>query len=375
MKIYWCTTRHFEGDLCATTQIAILERLHSLGHDLTVLGPDFPSYTHTWEHIQLNQSSMKGRRAWSLGRSMRAYLKKMNLEESVLLIDWALVKPLSSLAEQNGAQWLCIDRSPPADANIFAKIQCRVWKKAWTLAAASMEKNRGCIGGTVVSNVHQKLISSQFSIRDEKLCILHAGVDTQLFQRTNRESLGLPIKMVYHGKMDKNRGILKLLLLVDALENSGIQAELNLIGSGDLAAHLTRLAHSKSNLNFYGSVQHSEIPGKLRDFEIGLLPMPNLPVWAISSPLKRSEYISTGLLVLGINHTGHLLPSTSDDHEWYRLFDQQSFVDDSIEQIQRWIGEDNFSELSRNARQYAESELSWEITTQSFVELIENLER
>ena len=40
--------------------------------------------------------------------------------------------------------------------------------------------------------------------------------------------------MVYHGKMDRNRGILKLILLLDALENNGIEAELNLIGSGDL---------------------------------------------------------------------------------------------------------------------------------------------
>ena len=374
MKLYWCTTRHFKGDLCATTQVAIIERLHSLGHELTVLGPDLPSNTHAWEHIQMNQSSMKGRQASSLGKSMRNYLKKLNLEDCLVLIDWALVKPLSPLAEQNGAQWLCIDRSPPADANIFAKIQHRVWKKAWTLAASSIQKNRGCIGGTVVSMAHQKLITSQFSIQEEKLCILHAGVDNQLFEQTNRESLGRPIKMVYHGKMDRNRGILKLLLLVDALENSGIQTELNLIGSGDLATHLTRLAHSKANLNFHGSVQHSEIPKKLREFEIGLLPMPNLPAWTISSPLKRSEYISTGLLVLGIEHTGHLLPSTSNTPDWYQLFDQQSFVDDSVEQVQKWIEGENFSELSRDARRYAETELGWEITTQPLVELIESLE-
>ena len=77
---------------------------------------------------------------------------------------------------------------------------------------------------------------------------------------------------------------------------------------------------------------------------------------------------------LCLDHTGHLLPSTSNNPDWYRLFDQQSFVDDSVEQVQKWIEGENFSDLSRDARRYAETELGWEITTQPLVELIESLE-
>ena len=317
---------------------------------------------------------MRGRKASSLGKSIRTYLKNTEDGSHILLIDWTLVKHLSSLVEARGMQWVCIDRSPPADANIFARFQRIVWKKSWKLVASSLRRKSGCIGGAVVSAAHQDLITNQFSIEEDKLCVVHAGVDTRLFQSTNRRSLESPISMVYHGKLDRHRGILKLLLLIDALEKCGVGVELNLIGSGDLDKHLTNLSQSKPNLKFHGSMPHSEIPAKLSEYHIGLLPMPNLPAWTISSPLKRSEYVSSGLLVLGIDHQGHSLPTMPKEDEWYKLFNQESFVDDSVKQIQQWVEEDNFSELSIKARQYAKSALDWNITTQPLVELLENLE-
>ena len=132
MRFIWCTTRHFRGDLCATTQVAIIHKLLSLNHEMTVLGPDLPTETYAWEHIQLNQSSIKGRKASSLAKAMKNRLKNTNLDACILLIDWALVKHLSPIAEKNGVRWICIDRSPPADANIYAKFQRRNWKKAWS---------------------------------------------------------------------------------------------------------------------------------------------------------------------------------------------------------------------------------------------------
>ena len=371
MKFYWCTTRHFRGDLCATTQVAIINELLAAGHEVTVLGPDAPTEAYSWTHVQLDQSSVKGRKASSLAKNMRNHLKGINLSHCVLLIDWALVKTLSSLAETCGARWICIDRSPPADANFFAKMQQSVWKRAWKLVASSLRRNGACIGGTVVSLAHQALIKNQFSINDNHLCIVHAGVDNQLFQPSNRTDLEPPIRMVYHGKMDRHRGILKLILLLDALENNGIEAELNLIGSGDLDSHLTNLANSKPNLRVHGSVHHSKIPTMLQEYDIGLLPMPNLPVWTIASPLKRSEYISSGLLVLGIDHSGHHLPIKNGDAAWYQLFDQQTFVEDGVKRIQQWIDDGDFATLSQQARTYAETNLAWSKTIQPFVDFVE----
>ena len=317
---------------------------------------------------------MKGKKASSLAKSIKNHLKEINLEEHVVFIDWALVRYVSPLVERSGTHWMCIDRSPPADANLFAKLQRIVWKKAWRMVASSLSRNGSCIGGMVVSAAHQNLIRDRFSIAAERLCILHAGVNTESFKSNNFETFSTPLKMVYHGKMDRHRGILKLILLLDALENKGIEAELSLIGSGDLDTHLLELSKSKPNLNFQKSVPHSEIGKKLQEHQIGFLPMPNLPVWTISSPLKRSEYMSSGLLVLGINHSGHHLPTMNNNLTSYKLFDQQTFVDDSVEQIQKWMKDDNYPKLSAEARQYAETHLDWSATTQSLAGVLESLE-
>ncbi|MGA0331888.1 MAG: hypothetical protein ACO3MI_05945 [Candidatus Poseidoniaceae archaeon] len=374
MKVIWCTTRHFKEDLCATTQVAIINRLLSLGHEMTVLGPDLPTETHAWEHLQLNQSAVKGKKASSLAKSIRNYLKEIDLQDCIVFIDWALVRTLSPMIEKKGIRWMCIDRSPPADANLFAKLQRIVWKKAWKMVASSLSRNGSCIGGMVVSAAHQDLIRNRFSIAVERLCILHAGVNNELFKSNNFETFSTPLKMVYHGKMDRHRGILKLILLLDALENNGIEAELSLIGSGDLDTHLLELSGSKPNLNFQKSVPHSEIGKKLQEHQIGFLPMPNLPVWTISSPLKRSEYMSSGLLVLGINHSGHDLPTMNSNLISYKLFDQQTFVDDSVEQIQKWMKDDNYPKLSAEARQYAETHLDWSATIQPLADVLDSLE-
>lgn len=374
MKLIWCTTRHFKGDLCATTQVAIINRLLSLGHEMTILGPDVPTETYAWEHVQLYQSSVKGKKASSLAKSIKKYLKQIDLQDHVVFIDWPLVNSLSPGFERSGIRWMCIDRSPPADANFFAILQRRVWKKAWKMVASSLNRNGRCIGGMVVSTAHQNLIKSRFSIAEDRLCILHAGVNNKLFKPNNFESFGTPLKMVYHGKMDRHRGILKLVLLLDALEDNGIEAELSLIGTGDLDTHLSNLSKTKSSLNFLKPISHADIGFVLQEHQIGLLPMPNLPVWSISSPLKRSEYMSSGLLVLGIEHSGHHLPTTTNDLNSYKLFDQQSFVDDSVRQIQKWVDDDNFPELSREARNYAEQHLDWNKTIQSLAELLESLD-
>ncbi len=375
MKLIWCTTRHFGKDLCATTQIAIINRLLSLGNEVKVLGPDEPSKTHAWKHVQLNQSTMKGRKASSLAKSIIKYLKEINLEEYVVFIDWPLVRYVSPVVERNGVRWMCIDRSPPADANLFAKLQRRVWKKAWKMVASSLNRNGSCIGGMVVSAAHQNLVRSRFSIADERLCTLYAGVNNELFKPNNFERFGTPLKMVYHGKMDRHRGILKLVLLLDALENNGIEAELSLIGSGDMDVHLSNLSKSKPGLTFHKPIPQSDVANILQEHQIGLLPMPNLPVWTISSPLKRSEYMSSGLLVLGIRHSGHHLPTMNNNLGSYKLFDQQTFVDDSVEQVKKWITDDNYAKLSNEARQYAETHLDWSTTTQSLVDILEDLER
>ena len=58
----------------------------------------------------------------------------------------------------------------------------------------------------------------------------------------------------------------------------------------------------------------------------------------------------------------------------YKLFDQQTFVENSVDQIQKWIEDGNYAKLSTEARTYAEANLDWRATIQPLADLLESLE-
>jgi hypothetical protein len=97
----------------------------------------------------------------------------------------------------------------------------------------------------------------------------------------------------------------------------------------------------------------------LQEQHIGLLPMPDTPVWSLASPLKRSEYLAAGLLVYGVNHEGHKLDGTKSD--WYCLSELETFHDSAISWLTN-MSETELKDGSRAARKYAESHCSWQET-------------
>ena len=63
-------------------------------------------------------------------------------------------------------------------------------------------------------------------------------------------------------------------------------------------------------------MSQDELAEKLATYDIGLLPMPENKIWNLASPLKRSEYLASGMIVCGIDHSGHQIESSGD---WIKL--------------------------------------------------------
>jgi hypothetical protein len=93
---------------------------------------------------------------------------------------------------------------------------------------------------------------------------------------------------------------------------------------------------------------------------IGLLPMPDRRVWRLASPLKRSEYAASGLLIYGIEHNGHLFEN-QEKLEWMRLVKQHDFHDEGVKWIQT-LDSERLVKLGLDARRFAEENLSWKHT-------------
>jgi hypothetical protein len=156
------------------------------------------------------------------------------------------------------------------------------------------------------------------------------------------------------------------------LLNHGIKVELTLVGEGDAFSALESISANEKAVTVLPRKTREEISTLLHANHIGLLSMPYTPVWSLASPLKRSEYLASGLVIFGIDHTGHRLEQTSED--WYKLVAIEDFHDEAI----GWIGQmegSSFQRASEKARIYAVENCSWEKSVIMLENVLQNLNK
>jgi glycosyltransferase involved in cell wall biosynthesis len=163
--------------------------------------------------------------------------------------------------------------------------------------------------------------------------------------------------MVYHGRLDKHRGILSLPMLASKSVQSGLKVKLHLIGEGDCFSQLKELSKINDYIEVQSNIEQSKVAEILSKSHIGLLPMPDTKLWSIASPLKRSEYAASGMLIFGINHAGHAFPQNKN-LAWVKLVEQYDFHTDGIEWFKN-LEPETIGRMSKSARQFAEQNLSW----------------
>ena len=362
MHIYWFTGRSLK-DLCSTTQASLASGLIKRGYELTFVNPD-ESGSHAdwpWEHQSIQFEALPGLRSRTLGRKMRTWFEQDDSKtESVALVDWRIANALVPLFRLRNIPWILIDRSPPADKGILSFLQWPSWKRSWKLVRANSAA-RGC----VVSQKHQEFVQKKTGVKASSITVLPAGVNLELFQPSTRFS---KLTMVYHGRLDLHRGVLALPMLLQKVKKSGLDARLIMIGDGDSMEGLRSMAAENDDFEIHSTLQQDALAEIISRCHIGLLPMPENKMWAIASPLKRSEYAASGLLIYGIDHAGHRF-STNDSLDWMKLVKQYDFHDDGVKWLNN-LDEQQIEQLSIQARTYAEENLSWEHTLDSLEQTI-----
>ena len=127
------------------------------------------------------------------------------------------------------------------------------------------------------------------------------------------------------------------------------------------------------NVTVTGRLERAEVAERLATYDIGLLPMPPRTIWKLASPLKRAEYLGSGLCVLGIDHEGHRLPDRSPA-TFMKLYPQSEF----LEQAQAWLSglkRQALTKEQRESRKYAEQRLQWSQSVDALLRLFVNKSR
>jgi glycosyltransferase involved in cell wall biosynthesis len=346
MNIIWFSGRKM-ADLCSTTQRSLGSGLVERGHNLIFVNPDsIGSHTnYPWTHQSITGSQISGMKSITLANNMNKWLcANIPKDKTVVILDWRIAKHLTRTLEKHKIPWILMDRSPPADSNILAKLQWRYWKMAWRSVQA--HQKIGC----VVSQAHREFTTRNTGISPTLAVPIPAGVDINQFQNGVKSS---PIKLCYHGKLDSNRGLMQLLSIHSRLVDSGVDVELYLHGNGDLTSKLASLKNEKIHVT--ETLNPDNLAQYLSGYDVGLLPMPDKRIWRLASPLKRGEYLASGMIALGINHTGHQIDNSGD---WLVLFDENNFVQSCVDFI-RNLDLAHLRQSQINAREYAEANLDW----------------
>lgn len=357
MRILWVSVRDLRRDLCATTQMSLAKGLAQRGHDVTFVGPgNAADPVEGVEHVTVSVKARPGRRSRAMANSILARWAELG-EHDVVLVEWPLLRRLLRAGVLDDVPWLLVDRSPPADDGFLARLHWFVWRRAWRLARKAGRRHAGPVG-TVVSEAHRRSVQSFTKLEGERVTVIQAGVDLRRFvPGAERRSTERTLHLVYHGRLDRNRGVLVLPMLHQKAKNAGLDVTLTLMGEGDALGALKRMAKGSDDVHVLGRLPQDEVAHRLGTSHLGLLPMPEHRAWSLASPLKRSEYLASGLIVVGMDHEGHRL---AGDAPFMHLFAKEDFHDGIIDLLNRMTRDPSiYVEGKRAARRYADDHLGW----------------
>ena len=345
MRVSWLSGRVLGKDLCGTTQSSLADGLVGLGHEVFVYSPGH-SYSEKFQHIPLQKGKIKGLLWWGNIQSLRTHLGAINASDHVL-VDWRLhsITPLIT------TNWTLIDRGPPADRGMLSIFQWKQWSRGWKKANS----------GTAVSEKHADFIHLRTGMPLNRITVLQAGADMAKFTPGLK---GGPLKIAYQGRIDFHRGVLLLPQILNGLQKRGVEASLHIHGEGDAVHTIKQM--DVDNLHLTSALDSNKLAACQSAYDVGILPMPKSKVWELASPLKRSEYLASGMIICGIDHMGHQLPKSG---EWLQLYPEEKFVEMCCEWL-AGLNRQDLQPLQKSARTYAETHLNWDYTARILADSI-----
>ena len=373
MRLVWVTARDLSSDLAATTEISLCRAMASSGVDICLISPGKVA-NKSFEHHEVKRLRLAGLNtlsgAWDIRKRILADSGLVERAD-IVLVDWRYIKPLEVYLRSLAVPWLVIDRGPPATSGLrggriqrefLRNLQKRYWSRGWRIASSHSS------GGFVVSSEHKKLVNS-ITRGNLELFVLPAGTESNQFI-VEKTDPTIQLKLIYIGRIDKKRGVEDIIRLSDTLADYSINHLLTVVGTGDMENEMAMNDKRSEFFHYQPKVPREKIQEILAANHIGILPMPDIPIWRISSPLKLAEYLAAGLLIVGPEHPGNQLNGGED---WSLLTPSGDWVTDAAGRIKRVIEED-WRGLSSSAVESSKN-LQWENISKKVFSIIEGIVR
>lgn len=110
---------------------------------------------------------------------------------------------------------------------------------------------------------------------EEKIHVIHCGVDTKDFSCREPHEFGNPPLLGALGRMVEKKGFDVLIKACDQLRNDGVMFKLQIAGGGPLKSELEKLASSlelSESVEFIDSISHKDVPNWIKSLDMFVLP-------------------------------------------------------------------------------------------------------
>ena len=110
--------------------------------------------------------------------------------------------------------------------------------------------------------------------------------------------------IIYHGNLGPERGISDLIKAISIVVSEIPNANLSIYGSYRISSYkdelmqLIKSLELKKNITINGHIEHKDIWGYLRKYEVGVIPFRNNSLTSINTPTKLFEYMACGCKIV-----------------------------------------------------------------------------
>jgi glycosyltransferase involved in cell wall biosynthesis len=164
-------------------------------------------------------------------------------------------------------------------------------------------------GITIITRMMKKEICDKYHIDPKSVGVWADGASTTLFNPENydgiamRKKFGLDHKFVifYHGAFGIHRGIAESIKSIEILKSRYPDLMLFLLGGSHDFPEIKKMIQKcgvQDMVIAHDKVNYEDVPKYIALCDVGLVPLPDSPIWRHQCPLKLLEYLAMGKVVI-----------------------------------------------------------------------------
>jgi glycosyltransferase involved in cell wall biosynthesis len=391
VKILWIMKKYLDVAVDKSARIEILRSLRRQGHDPRLLVgykhtradyglPGAITYVPSVKSRGLNHATFlaaaSARLAWELA-TWRPDVVVMDAHTCWIGGPWHLARRLGLLR----IPFVLDVRTVPVEGRgVLGRLEERLFRAAIAYARRWMD------GMTVISPFMCRTLAQEFCLDPLRIGVWSSGVSLEHFDPARfsaEETAALKRELtldgrrvlLYHGAVEPNRGVATAIRALAALGERASDVSLLVVGRGSALPALRREAQRlglSDRVIIREAVSYDDIPRYLAVADAGMLPLPNLMWWRVSSPIKLMEYLAMGKPVMVTDIEAHRDVLGDAPFAFYAGHGE---VAPWAEALLHLLGalDERRAELAAIARDFAESTLTWDRQAERLARYLESV--